>query len=148
MWKEVEKVEEKKVFITVNTVQSFGEETEEIELASEGTICRKEDHYLVEYDESEISGMKGTKTSIEIYDDSVSLIRNGTTNSHLVFKSGSEHVSLYGTEHGAFEVIVRPRRVNIKVNENGGAVELDYIIETQGINVSDNKLVLTINATK
>lgn len=134
----------KKVFITVNTIQSFGEEVEEIELATEGTICKKDNYYLVEYEESEISGMKGTKTSIEIYDDFVGLIRNGTTNSHLVFKAGSEHVSLYGTEHGAFEVIVKPRRVSINLTEGEGNIELDYIIETQGVNISDNKLVLTI----
>lgn len=134
----------KKVLITVKTVQDFGDDTEEIELVTEGTITKKKDFYLVEYDESEISGMKGTKTSLEIYSDSVSLLRNGTTNSQLAFKAGVEHISLYGSEHGAFEIVVRPRRVSINVDDNGGVVELDYIIETQNISVSDNRLVLTI----
>lgn len=137
-------MKKKKVLITVNTIQSFDDESEEIELVTEGVMYKKEGFYLLEYDESEISGMKGTKTSIEIWDKHVKLIREGTTNSKLVFNTGIEHVSLYGNEQGAFEIIIKPRRVNIDVSDIGGTLELDYLIETQGVNMSENKLVLTI----
>ncbi|KMT22811.1 DUF1934 domain-containing protein [Clostridium cylindrosporum] len=138
------KSKSKKVMITVKTIQSFGEEVEEIELVTEGLFSKLNDIYIAEYEESEISGMKGTKTSIKIGSDEVNLFREGTTTSHLLFKLGNDHISLYGTEHGAFEVVVKPGRVSIDVNECGGRVELDYIIETQGTNISENKLVLTI----
>lgn len=134
----------KNVLISVNTLQSFGEETEEIELVTEGTITKKEDSYVIEYEESEISGMEGTKTTLKICDNSVSLVREGSITSNLVFENGKEHVSLYGSEYGAFEVVVRTRKVNIKLQEGIGEVELEYIIETQGLNVSDNRLLLTV----
>ncbi|MEG0370713.1 MAG: DUF1934 domain-containing protein, partial [Clostridium sp.] len=86
----------------------------------------------------------GTKTSIKIYNDSVTLIRAGSTNSNLVFKLGGDHISLYGTKHGAFEVIVKTKKISINIDETGGVIDLDYIIETQGVNVSNNKLKLTI----
>lgn len=134
----------KKVLITVKTIQTFEKETDEIELITEGIMSKRRDSFLVEYEESEISGMKGTKTSLEIYDKTVDLVREGETNSHLTFELGVEHISLYGNEHGAFEVIVKPKKINIDVSENGGTVELDYFIETQNINMSENNLILTI----
>ncbi|MEG0641223.1 MAG: DUF1934 domain-containing protein [Clostridium sp.] len=134
----------KKVLITVKTTQSFEEEVEDVELVTEGRFATMDGFYLGEYDESEISGMKGTKTSIKIYNDSVTLIRAGSTNSNLVFKLGGDHISLYGTKHGAFEVIVKTKKISINIDETGGVIDLDYIIETQGVNVSNNKLKLTI----
>lgn len=138
----------KKVLITVNTIQSFDDESEEIELITEGIMTKKDDFYLLQYEESEISGMKGTKTSIEVYDKYVKLVREGTTNSKLFFQTGVEHISLYGNEHAAFEIIIKPRKVNINIDDDGGSLELEYFIETQGVSMSENKLVLTIEEIK
>ncbi|MEF9953456.1 MAG: DUF1934 domain-containing protein [Clostridium sp.] len=133
-----------KVLISVKTIQSFEDDVEEIELVTEGTYTNMGDYYLGKYEESEISGMKGTHTRLEIYSDRVNLIREGTTNSNLSFKLLEDHVSLYGTKHGAFDVVLSTRKVNIDVNNEGGIIELDYIIETGKIAVSHNKLTLTI----
>lgn len=133
-----------KVLISVKTIQTFEQDVEEIELVTEGTFMNMGDYYLGEYEESEISGMKGTHTRLEIYPDKVNLIREGSTNSNLSFKLLEDHISLYGTKHGAFEVILSTRKLDVNVNDEGGIVELDYIIETGKIAVSHNILTLTI----
>lgn len=134
----------KKVLITVNTTQSYNEESDTIELVTEGIMNFENNEYNLEYDETEISGMGGTTTNIKISDDSVELIRKGTTNSHLKFKKGYTHLSLYGIEEGAFEIAVKTNSIKIDINELGGRVDLDYKIETQGVEISRNVLVLTV----
>ncbi|MEF9934879.1 MAG: DUF1934 domain-containing protein [Clostridium sp.] len=133
-----------KVLISVKTIQTFEDDIDEVELVTEGTFKNMGDYYLGEYDESEISGMKGTHTRIEIYPDRVNLIREGSTNSNLSFKLLEDHVSLYGTKHGAFEVGVKTRKIKIDITDEGGVIELDYIIETKKVAVSHNILTLTI----
>lgn len=133
-----------KVLITVNTTQMYENESDTIELVTEGTMKYENNEYNLEYEETEISGMGGTFTNIKISDDSVELIRKGTTNSHLKFKKGYNHLSLYGIEEGAFEIVVKTNSIKIDLNDKGGKVNLDYKIETQGVEISRNILVLTV----
>lgn len=133
-----------KVLISVKTTQYIDGQPEEIELITEGIYYRDDNKYIAEYDESEISGMEGTKTLLEINDDSVAILRNGTTTSNLVFKMGLNHVSLYNTPYGALEVTIKPKKVDINMDDRGGIVKLEYRMETMGIGQIENELELNI----
>ncbi len=134
----------KKVLISVKTKQFVDGQPEVIELITEGEYDREKDGYVAYYEESEISGMEGTKTTLKIEDNVFSIIRNGTTNSNLVFKKGLNHVSLYSTPFGALEVTVKPSKVIIDVDEDGGKVELEYKMEAAGLETIENALELNI----
>lgn len=135
---------ENNVLIAVKTTQTFDGETDTIELVTEGNITKLDSGYDLEYEETEISGMSGTTTKIKISKDTVDLIRSGSTNSHLKFKKGYNHLSLYGVEEGAFEILVKTKSINVDINDLGGKVKLDYKIESQGVNISHNVLLLTV----
>lgn len=134
----------KKVLISVKTMQYVDGQPEIIELITEGQYSKEEKNYTACYEESEISGMEGTKTTLKIEENALSIIRNGTTNSNLVFKKGLNHVSLYSTPFGALEVTIKPKKIFIDVDETGGKVELEYIMEAAGTESIENALELNI----
>lgn len=134
----------KKVLISVKTIQYIDGQPEVIELITEGEYYKDGDRYVAAYEESEISGMEGTKTTMKIADDTLSIIRDGTTNSNLQFKKNMNHVSLYSTPFGALEVTVKPSKVFINVDDNGGKVELEYKMEASGLEPMENALELNI----
>lgn len=133
-----------KVLISVKTMQYIDGQPETVELITEGEYFKEVDGYRAVYNESEISGMAGTETTLKIHDNSFIIMRKGTTNSNLVFKKGLNHVSLYSTPFGALEVVVKPSKVNIDVNDRGGKVELEYRMEAAGLEPIDNSLELNI----
>lgn len=134
----------RKVLISVKTVQFLDGQPEEIELITEGEYYKDGNEYFASYDESEISGMEGTKTTMRIENDGLAIIRQGTTNSNLIFKKNIDHVSLYSTPYGSLEVTVKPSKVAIDISETGGKVELAYMMEASGIEPMNNTLELNI----
>ncbi|SEF38759.1 Uncharacterized beta-barrel protein YwiB, DUF1934 family [Caloramator fervidus] len=134
----------KKAIISVKTVQDIDGEREVIELVTEGDFYRLGEDFIAEYDETEISGMEGTKTTLKIEKDKVSIIRRGTTNSDLEFKKGETTFSLYSTPFGVLNITIKPILVQINVDENGGNVKLEYQVNTNNSGFIENVLELKI----
>lgn len=134
----------KKVLISVKTTQVIDGQPEAVELITQGEYHKEGNEYFAEYEESEISGMEGTKTVMKINEDTLRIMRSGTTNSDLMFKKGFDHVSLYNTPFGTLEVMIKPRKVDIDVNEEGGNVKLEYKMEALGLDTVENALELNI----
>jgi uncharacterized beta-barrel protein YwiB (DUF1934 family) len=134
----------KKVLISVKTVQFVDGQPESVELITQGEYHKEGNEYFAEYDESEISGMEGTKTIMKINEDTLRIVRSGTTTSDLMFRKGHDHLSLYNTPFGTLEVMIKPRKVDIDVNEDGGNVKLEYKMEAFGLDTIENALELNI----
>jgi uncharacterized beta-barrel protein YwiB (DUF1934 family) len=129
----------------VSKTISDGEE-EKIELMTPGKFYKKGEAYFVVYEETEISGMEGTTTTLKIESDQLRIIRFGTTSSNLIFKKGIKHSSMYKTVYGIFEVIVEPSSIDIDVDENGGKIEIDYNLRAGGMAQSTNSMCIEIKA--
>lgn len=137
-----------KVLISVKTKQYIDGQPETIELITEGVYYKEGNQFFAEYEETEISGMDGTKTTMKIEDDTLTIMREGTTHSNLVFKKGQNHRSLYNTPFGALEVTVKPKKVQIDVNETGGNVKLEYRMDATGFESIENSLELNIKRAR
>ena len=74
----------KEALISIKSDQ-VGVEDGKIEVVTKGKLYKKNDLYYAVYEETEISGMKGTTTTLKIGSDKLSLIRIGT-------KIGRAHV--------------------------------------------------------
>ena len=109
---------DKNVIISVKGTQSAKNQVHSImELVTEGKYYRKNDVYFITYDESEVTGMSGTTTTLMVTDDVVTLIRAGSDNSQYVFQQGQKHVSYYDTEYGAYTVSVTANQVDVKIDD-------------------------------
>lgn len=135
----------KDVIISVTGNRNSPEDGEDrLELVTEGKYYKEGDTYYVTYDESEVTGMKGTTTTLKVTDGTVTLVRSGTVNSHLVFEKGQKHVSYYDTVYGAFTVGVTASNVYIDIDDNGGSILVDYSVEIDNNNTGRSDFCMWI----
>lgn len=123
---------EKQVILSIRGQQTFdgAEEPEVTELMTEGTLRMDENsNVTLVYQESELTGLEGTQTTIQVEPESVTVLRQGEVNSQMVFQQGRRHLSLYNTPYGALTMGVNTRRMKVDLDETGGSIEIDYAIE-------------------
>ncbi|WP_160687182.1 DUF1934 domain-containing protein [Clostridium sp. C2-6-12] len=121
----------KKAVITVDSA-IFNEEEDTISVVTPGDFCETEYGYKVQYDETKISGMEGTKTTILIRKDSFDLIREGTTETKMEFENNKTTTSLYKTPYGVMDIRIDTRKLKINVSEQGGNIDALYVLEIGG----------------
>lgn len=135
----------KKAIITVDSMV-LNDEKDLIEVVTPGEFCDVEGGFKVEYDETELSGMQGTKTTILIRKDSFDLIREGTTETRMEFVINKRTTSMYKTPYGVIDIEIDTRKLNINVNENGGTISAVYILDMGGQSALKTNLNIEIKA--
>lgn len=121
----------KKAIITVDSTV-LNDEKDLIEVVTPGEFYDIEGGFKVEYNETELSGMQGTKTTIIIREDSFDLIREGTTETKMEFVVNKTTTSMYKTPYGIMDIEIDTRKLSIDVNEDGGIINTIYILEIGG----------------
>ncbi len=78
-----------RALITVSGIQGIaGDDTDTIELVTEGYYTRSENGFEMYYLESELTGLAGTATRVVVEPDRVTVERSGTLNARMVFIPG------------------------------------------------------------
>jgi uncharacterized beta-barrel protein YwiB (DUF1934 family) len=131
--------------IILKGTQNYGSEEEnKIELVTEGSYLKTDNGFEVEYDETEITGMEGTYTTVNISIDKIILTRTGSINSEMIFEKGKHHVSYYDTSNGSLSIGITTNSLNVNINENGGEVLVEYCIEIDNVKTSNNDFHMII----
>ena len=121
---------EKEVVISIKGMQQYeGALPDAVELVTAGRLARDGTGYTLSYQESELTGLEGTLTTIQVDGEQVTLMRVGEFNSQLVFQEGRRHLSVYNTPYGAMSVGVNTRHLLAELSDRGGDIEVDYFIE-------------------
>lgn len=107
------------------------QEPDVIELVTEGTLEYCDGGWNVEYEETDLTGMQGVTTLFRIESDKIILTRRGKLNSQMIFQEGVRHESLYEMEFGALMISVCAKRIMVRLDENGGMIDLVYGIELE-----------------
>lgn len=128
------------VIISIKGKQLYAESgPDEMELVTSGTLKRDSRGGLtVSYQESELTGLEGTTTKLHIDGGRVTLLREGSINSQMVFEEGMRHLSMYETPYGALSIGVNTRRMRSTLDEAGGDLEIDYAIEIDNLLAGQN----------
>lgn len=121
----------RKAIITVDS-SVLDEEEDLVGVVTPGEFYEIEDGFKVEYDETKLSGMEGTKTTIIIKKDSFDLIREGTTETKMEFRINKKTVSLYKTPYGVMDIKIDTKKLSINISEDGGTINAMYILEIGG----------------
>ena len=109
-----------------------GADPDRVELLTEGELeSLGEDRWRISYEESELTGLKGTKTTFHLEPGRITLRREGPLCSEMVFQEGTRHDSLYRIPEGALCVSVCARRVNYRLDEAGGEIRVLYAIRVE-----------------
>jgi uncharacterized beta-barrel protein YwiB (DUF1934 family) len=122
------------VIISIKGSQIYdGQEPDVTELVTAGTLRAEDGGYTIAYQESELTGLEGTTTKLRIEGPRVTLMREGSVNSQMVFEEGQKHLSMYETPYGSLAVGINTRRMKNTLNENGGDLEIHYAIEIDNL---------------
>ena len=136
---------ESKVIIHIKSCQTDENgEKSEIEFYTEGKFgIMDEASYLV-YEESEISGLGATKSTIKIKNGMLSLIRFGASTSKFVFDPAKITHTDYCTEYGCFEMNIETHEAFTDINDNmESKIYLRYTVDIENQGALLNELTLT-----
>lgn len=120
----------KKAVITVKSNISVEEES--IEVITPGVFTVLKNGFKAEYEETKLSGMEGTKTTMMINKNSFELIRCGSTETQMIFDRNNQSMSLYKTPYGNMTVTIDTKQLKIDVDENGGSIHIVYTLLIEG----------------
>jgi uncharacterized beta-barrel protein YwiB (DUF1934 family) len=109
--------------------QGEGNEKEEIELVTEGSYYREGTSHYITYNETEVTGLEGTTTTLKIEGNKVTMLRYGQNNTQLIFEKGQRHLCCYKTPFGAFTIGIKSDKVDIDLKEDGGVISAQYQID-------------------
>ena len=139
----------KDITLKITGKQSYEDKEEvQMEFVTEGRFYLRGDSVYVIYDESELSGMTGCKTTLKVKDDTVLMRRVGTEGyrSELYFERGKRFGSTYETPFGPMGVEVVTGTVNCDMDtENGsGHISIEYNVSLEGLAEGKNQLNIDI----
>lgn len=125
-----------------------GKEEEQMEFITDGQLYVRDDSVYMIYDESEVSGMTGCKTTLKVKGDSVKMRRIGEIgfNTELYFEKGKRFSSTYDTPYGPMDIEVLTSRVenNLNMEELKGNIDIEYNVSLEGMAEGKNRLTIDI----
>lgn len=118
----------------VISIRSFSDldKDEVMEVVTPGKFHLGESEFKAVYEESEISGMDGTTTTLVIKDDVLVLEREGSTSTRMEFKKGEDVISLYNTPYGMMNINISTKELDIDMDEDGGVIYTKYVLGLEG----------------
>ena len=125
--------------------QSYdGVEPEVTELITEGTMTIDDGEIILEYQESELTGMEGTNTRFIVHPDEVELTRTGMVESRMLFQRGKRNSSLYETPWGTMMVDVSTTQLAHRLSERGGVMEIGFTIAVNHQVTGENRFKIRV----
>ena len=121
-------------------------EPETVEINTVGKLRREDGRIEVSYEETEVTGMEGSTTSVTFLEGQegiVSMVREGAVSCVLVFEAGQRHHCVYNTPFMPFQVCVHTLTVENRLIDEK-YISLDYIVEIRGAKAERPKFRIDI----
>lgn len=137
----------KDVVISIKGISYSDEFDDEdiVELTTIGDMRYKEGKYFLTYKETEMTGMLGTVTVLEIDgQNQVILNRRGTNKSQLIIEKGKRHICQYGTEYGEMVLGVTTDSIKSTLSSKGGALSFKYSLDVNSSLASMNEVYIDV----
>ena len=139
----------KDITIRITGRQCFdGTEEDQLEFITDGRLYERNGFYYLIYDESEISGLEGFRTTLKFNDRSLEMKRIGKDGpgTRMYFEEGTRVSANYDTPAGAMEIEILTRSVrNLMDREsNLGSIDIVYDVSLGGMAEGKNKLTIDV----
>jgi len=136
-----------KCIVSIKGMQTYNDDTDDtdVSLTSEADFeCDEDGICFISYEESELTGLEGTRTCIEIGKNYVSLQRDGAINTNMLFMKDRKTSSFYSTPYGNMLIGIFTDRLNIDLGSDGGRVSADYYIDINNESTGKNNFEIEI----
>lgn len=118
-----------------------------IEFLTKADYTEKNDKQYIRFTYPEAYTLgKPIKATLKVEKDKVTLLKYGKECSQYIFEQGKQHMGHYETEFGTMSVGIFSDRVSVKLDENGGDINLGYRIYFN--DVATHQTNLSINLKK
>ena len=135
----------KDVWISISNRQSSGPEEENTTIFDTAGYYFFDDGVgVLSYQESELTGLEGTRTSVMVMPDQVVVDRDGMLTGRMIFREGTRDSFPYNTPYGQMMLGIDTRSIRHNFNESGGDVEIDYVTDLAHTYVSRNKFRISV----
>ena len=138
----------KDVIISVTGVQQTVGEPDTLELVTAGQYGLSGDEVHMTWEESELTGMEGTKTSLTVQPGSVVLTREGKLNTRMEFDEKKKSYFLYETPFGSATMGLDTKRIRSSLGTHGGEMLIDYVIDLDHTIVGRNRFFIRVEEPK
>jgi len=123
-------------------------EEDQMEFITEGQLYLKNGAIYMIYEESELSGMAGCKTTLKLDGDTLRMKRIGQAGAgtELYFEENKRFCSTYSTPYGPMDIEVLTRSVNNRFDMEtlSGNVAVCYDVSLEGMAEGKNKLEINV----
>lgn len=129
---------------TKQTIDEAGNE-EVVELMTEAAMEKDDRCIIVNYDESQLSEMEGTRTRLRIFENKLIMTKIGGVSSKMEFEENKSYSNLYSTPYGTFDLDFNTTRYDYNLDEFGkGSVYIEYTVILGGTEENKNKMKIDI----
>ena len=136
----------KDVVISISSIHRFEEgEEDRIEFTTDGLYRFEGDTGYLCYLESEVTGMPGTETCVEIRPDEVVVDRRGGITGRMVFRRGEKNSFQYETPFGMATMGMDTKKIRHDFNASGGSMVIDYVLDVEHAIVERNRVTLSVS---
>ena len=137
----------KDVIIDFEANESSGKTGDGIKFTTDGLYTFEDNVGCVSYEESEVTGMEGTRTSLFFMPDSVIVDRDGSITSRMIFRPGEKNDFLYNTPYGRAVMQIDTKSVRQNFGFAGGQAEVEYVINVDHTVFSKHRFTINVRDT-
>ena len=138
----------KDVIISVTGVHHTPYGPDSMQLVTAGQFGMDTDGFCVTWEETELTGMEGTRTSLSVQPRSVILSREGEVTSTMEFEEGKKHYFLYETPRGHTTLGLDTQRIRKNLDQHGGEVEIVYTVDVDQQIVGRDRFYIMVREPK
>lgn len=135
--------------ISLRTLQNCDDdEPDVLDFITDGSYSFSNEVGRLDYEETDVTGMSGTQTSLTILPDRVIVDRTGSVNSRMEFAEGERNSFLYSTPFGQTTMSLNTRSIRRSFNEDGGRAEIEYVIDVDHAMFTKNRFIINVTRTE
>ncbi|MBR4762133.1 MAG: DUF1934 domain-containing protein [Clostridia bacterium] len=134
----------KKVMIKIRGTQGLGSDTSVIEFATEGTLRRRGEDYILSYFDNSVIENQNVKTTLTASKKSVVLERSGAIQSKLMIEKGVRNNCFYSVPEGNLTLGIYGKDVSNSLTESGGRIKMVYTLDADLNLISENAVEINV----
>lgn len=139
---------DKQVLVSISGLQFSAEDREALEMITVGDYYKRNGKHYIVFDEASEGFAGTTKNMIKFNEHMVDITKKGVTNVHMVFEEKQKNMTYYDTPFGNLLIGLATNRVQVREEENGIDVQIDYSLDINYEFVSECKINICLKEKK
>ncbi len=139
----------KDVIISIKSIRRLDGNDDCTELITEGCYRKTEEGCELSYAETDATGYEGSVTNVSVAaGKSLEIVRSGKFSSELIIETHRKNYSCYGTPFGDLTVGASAKKIEARLDENGGSIIAEYSMDINSQDMGDYFMQIAIKPAK